>query len=120
MCNSNYYRYTSTFTPRIDVSEDDKKIYFEAELAGVDKSDVKVSIDGDNVLTIKGEKKSPFVDSKKIDCRNERLYGSFSRSFKLPNVAFTGKIEASMDSGILHVAIDKSEEETKEKTIDIN
>ena len=57
MCNTNYYRYTSTFTPRIDVSEDEKKIYFDAELAGVDKNDVKVSIDDVNVLTIKGEKK---------------------------------------------------------------
>jgi HSP20 family protein len=120
MCNTNYYRYTSTFTPRIDVSEDDKKIYFDAELAGVDKNDVKVSIDGENVLTIKGEKKNPTRESKKMDFCGERLYGSFSRSFKLPNVAYTGKIEARFDSGILHVAIDKSEEENKEREVNIN
>jgi HSP20 family protein len=108
------------FKPRVDITEDEKNFYFDVEVPGVKKDEVKVSVDEDNVLFIKGEKKFEKQDEAKICCRNERAYGEFERSFQLPDNVNSGKIEAKYENGILYLTIPKLEpEKPKEKTVEI-
>ena len=83
----------NVFTPRVDVTEDNDNLYVHAEIPGVDKKDIKVSVVGD-VLTISGEKKSEQRDENKNYYRIERTSGSFSRSFTLPAEIKVEKISA--------------------------
>ena len=95
------------FSPRTDVVEKDDRFELHINLPGTKKEDVKIEVDAD-VLTISGERK--FV--KEADNKYhtvESFYGSFSRSFTLPENADKEKIEASMNDGILKVYIFKSE-----------
>ena len=108
------------FKPRVDIIEDDKNIYFEAELAGVRKEDVKVSVNDENIMTIKGEKKFERKDEVKVCCRNERAYGNFTRAFQLPDNVDSEKIEAKYDSGVLTLTLPKIEPvKPKEQTVEI-
>lgn len=95
--------------PRVDIGEDDKNIYFEVELAGVDKKDVKVSVSEDNELSIKGMKKKNTFNDSYCRNRNERNFGEFSRSFQLPNSADRTKIDAKFDNGVLSLTVSKLE-----------
>ena len=106
--------------PRIDVSEDEKKYRFTAELPGVSEKDVEVTL-SDNVLTIKGEKK---VEAKKEaegkSIRLERSYGSFQRSFALPADIDHAKVDASFDKGVLTIGVAKNKEaKAKTKKIEV-
>jgi HSP20 family protein len=111
---------TSQFNPRIDISEDEKNIYVEAEVPGIRKEDLKISIQ-DNILTISGEKKHEFEDKKEKNYyRSERCYGSFQRSFTLPADINRDKTEANFEDGILKINIEKSQpKEEKARTIQI-
>lgn len=100
---------TSVFTPRVDVTEDNENLYVEADLPGVEKKDVKVSVVGD-VLTISGEKKKESRDENKNYYRLERTSGSFSRSFTLPAEIHADKIGAEFKEGVLKVTLPKTEE----------
>ena len=100
---------TSVFTPRVDVTEDNENLYVEADLPGVEKKDVKVSVVGD-VLTISGEKKKESRDENKNYYRLERTSGSFSRSFTLPAEIHGEKIGAEFKDGVLKVTLPKTEE----------
>lgn len=108
------------FVPGVDILEDKKNIYFEVEIAGVPKDDVKVSVNDDNILTIKGEKKFTRQDEVRTCCRNERRYGSFIRSFQLPEQADAGRIEAGYENGILKLTVPKMKSAEKAKEIEIN
>lgn len=95
------------FAPRVDISEDEKNIYLHAELPGIVKEDVKVSVNEDRLLTLKGEKKRNDKVENKNFVRVERNYGSFVRTFVLPeNVNFEA-IEAKFENGILEVSLPK-------------
>lgn len=110
---------SNVFTPRVDVTEDNENLYVLAEVPGVDKKDVKVSVVGD-VLTISGEKKTEQRDEKKNYYRIERSFGSFSRSFTLPAEISVDKINAEYKDGVLHVALPKTEEaKIVEKQIEV-
>jgi len=110
---------SNVFTPRVDVTEDNDNLYVTAEVPGVDKNDVKVSVVED-VLTVSGEKKTEQRDEKKNYYRIERNYGSFSRSFTLPAEISVDKIAAEYKDGVLHVTLPKTEEaKIVEKQIDI-
>lgn len=110
---------TSVFTPRVDVTEDNENLYVEADIPGVDKKDVKVSVVGD-VLTISGEKKKESRDENKNYYRLERTSGSFSRSFTLPSEIHTDKIGAEFKEGVLRITLPKTEEaKVVEKQIEI-
>ncbi len=110
----------SSFNPRIDISEDDNNIFIEAEIPGVKKGDINISLQ-DNILTIKGEKKSSKEETKeKSFYRSERSYGSFTRSFTLPAEVNPDKVEAKFEDGILNVTLAKIHPQPKkEKLIDI-
>ena len=110
-----------SFAPRVDIIEDDKHMYFQAELPGINKEDVKVTIAEDNVLYIKGEKK-PHEKNECEKCfvRVERNYGTFTRSFMLPNNINAESIKAKFENGVLDITLDKVEpEQPKEIKVDI-
>lgn len=93
---------------RVNIAEDEKNIYIEAELAGLKKEDVKVSIE-DNVLMIRGERKQENEEKKKNYHRVERVYGSFSRAFTLGENVDKENIEAKYEDGVLHLTLPKVE-----------
>ena len=107
------------FDPAIDIRENGDKFELSAELPGVDKKDVNISVN-DDVLTISGEKKKE-VKKEAAQCyRSERFFGKFERSFRLPDGVDQDEIEASYENGILHLDIPKTEEsKPKEKQIEI-
>lgn len=121
------------FAPRIDIAEDEKKVYLYAEIPGVDKKDVKVTINDENTLHIKGKKMRDDAFSKKAEddkekeeetvsfIRAERRFGEFSRSFVLPENINSDSIKATFKDGILTIELDKKEpEKPKEKEINID
>ena len=103
--------------PRVDIAERDKAFEITAELAGVPKEDIKVSLDN-NVLTISGERKSEVEDKKHH--RIERFYGSFSRSFSLPENVDESAIKAENKDGILKLTLPKAEVKEKQRQIEIH
>ncbi|MCD6254045.1 MAG: Hsp20/alpha crystallin family protein [Thermotogae bacterium] len=107
----------TSFLPDVDIYEDDNKIYVEVEVPGMNKEDVKVKIE-DNVLTIFGEKKQEKESKKHNYHVVERSYGTFQRSFALPDYVDTEKIKASYDKGVLKIEIPKKES-AKPKVIDV-
>ncbi len=114
------FEWSHSFNPRVDISEDEKNIFINAEIPGVKKDEIKISLQ-DNILTISGEKKSETEEKKdKNFYRSERIFGSFTRSFTLPDEINPDKVEAKFEDGILKVKIEKSEsKEVKERFIDI-
>ncbi|MFH1051830.1 MAG: Hsp20/alpha crystallin family protein [bacterium] len=109
------------FSPRIDITEDDKNLFVHAEIAGMGKSDVKVSINEERLLTLKGEKKKAERKEDVNFLRNERVFGEFERSFMLPDNVDVEKIHAKYDNGILELVIPKMEPpKPKEINVEIN
>ena len=110
---------SNSFSPRVDVNEDNENLYVIAEVPGVDKNDIKINLVGD-VLTITGEKKSEVIDEKKNYYRTERRYGTFTRSFTLPSEVVIDKISAEYKEGVLNITLPKTEEaKIVEKQIEI-
>ena len=88
------------------MNESDKEIVITAELAGVNKKDLEVTLSGD-MLTIKGEKKYEHEDTENDRHYVERHYGSFSRSIRLPFEMGDEQVDAKMKNGVLSVKIPK-------------
>jgi HSP20 family protein len=110
---------TSFAVPAVDIAETDKAYEITAELPGMDEKNIEVKF-ADGVLTIKGEKKDEKEEKKKDYYLSERSYGSFQRSFQVPEGVDTDKIEATFKKGILTVALPKSTEAQKAtKKIDV-
>ena len=103
--------------PALDVVEDDGSYIVSVELAGARRKDLTVECH-DNVLTIRGEKRSEREEKKEQRRWTERTYGSFSRSFSLPPDADPDRMEASFKDGVLTITIQKSEE-TKPRVVNI-
>lgn len=104
-----------TWSPRLDVSETDKAIEVVADLPGMDKKDINVSLDGD-LLTIKGEKKEEKETKDKHYHTIERRSGSFYRALRLPVAVENDKIEAVFKDGVLTLTIPKAKEAVKKAT----
>ena len=107
----------SEWTPLVDLAEDDKEYLIKAELPEVKKEDVKVTVEN-GVLTITGERKFEKEEENKKYHRIERAYGSFMRSFTLPQDAAGDKVNAEFKDGVLKVHLPKSAE-AKPKSIDV-
>jgi HSP20 family protein len=107
-----------SFSPRVDISEDERNVYIQAELPGVAKEDVKVTISEDRVLTIRGEKKQERKVEERNFLRVERTFGSFSRSFMLPENVKAEEIDAKFDNGVLTITIPKAEP-SKPKEVEV-
>ncbi|MBL8704021.1 MAG: Hsp20/alpha crystallin family protein [Rhodospirillales bacterium] len=93
--------------PRVNVSETDQAIELSVELPGIDEKDVELLVQ-DDVLTIRGEKKLEKEEKKKNYHVVERQYGSFQRSYELPEIVDSAKITAKFDKGVLAVTMPKS------------
>jgi HSP20 family protein len=98
----------SQWTPAVDIIEDDKEFVVKAELPEIKKEDVQVTVEN-GVLTIHGERKTEKDEKNKRYHRMERSYGSFTRSFSLPEGADTSKIRAEFKDGLLQIHMLKSE-----------
>jgi len=94
--------------PLVDISEDDKEYLITAELPEVKKGDVKVTMEN-GVLTITGERKFETEEKHRKWHRVERAYGSFARSFALPENGDAAKVNAEFRDGMLTVHVAKSE-----------
>ena len=98
---------TENWSPAVDISEDDNTIEIKADLPEVKKEDIDVSID-DGVLTISGERKSESKEKKGGVQHIERSYGSYSRSFTLPDNVEEKKISADCKDGVLTLTLPKT------------
>ena len=92
--------------PEVDISEADGSFILKAELPGMDMKDLEVEIDAD-VLTISGKKSESSEEKQNDVLHRERRFGSFHRSFKLPEGAVADKAEAAFENGVLTVTLPK-------------
>jgi len=106
-----------SFVPAVDVAEDDKKYIISVEVPGAGKDDVMLEVH-DNVLTIRGEKRSEREEKKQQTRYVERSYGAFSRSFTLPADSDADQVHAEFKNGVLTIEVPKSEA-AKPRTISI-
>jgi HSP20 family protein len=98
--------------PAVDVVESEKAYEITADLPGMDEKNIEVKV-ADGVLTIKGEKQEEKEEKKKDYYLQERSFGSFQRSFELPDSVDPDKIEASFKKGVLTVTLPKKPEAQK-------
>ncbi|NTV97605.1 MAG: Hsp20/alpha crystallin family protein [Chlorobiaceae bacterium] len=104
---------------KVDISEDEKAFYIDAELPGITKESISLNIEED-MLTVKAERKQDSEESRKNYHRIERSYGSFSRSFNLGEMIDQEHITADFDNGMLHVSLPKAVPVKKTKEISIS
>ena len=109
---------TRSWAPPVDIYETENDIILKAELPGVDPKDVEVRVE-DNTLYLKGERKFEKEVKEQNYHRVERSYGSFARSFSLPNSIDSDKVKAEYKDGLLTLTMPKREE-AKPKTIKID
>lgn len=105
------------WTPSVDISEDNKEYVIKAELPEVKKDDVKVMVQ-DGVLIIQGDRKQEKEEKGKKYHRIERTYGTFVRSFAVPDDADETKVMAEFKDGVLNVHLPKSEK-AKPRAIEV-
>lgn len=105
------------WTPRADVCEQPEEIVVRIDLPGIEEKDVAVSVEN-NVLTVSGERRTdrdePGAHYHRVEC----VYGSFSRSFNLPQTVDVDRIKAHFRNGVLQLSLPKREE-SKPRRIDV-
>jgi HSP20 family protein len=99
------------WSPLVDVMDKKDKIIAKAELPGVDKKDIKITL-SDNILSIRGERKEEKETKKEDYYCSERVQGSYSRTIALPVEVDSKKIKASFKNGVLEVILPKAEKVT--------
>jgi HSP20 family protein len=109
---------TRTWAPPVDIYETENDIVLTAELPGVDPKNVDVKVE-DSTLYLKGERKFEKEVKNENYHRVERSYGSFARSFSLPNSINSDKVKAEFKDGLLTLTLPKREE-SKPRTIKID
>jgi HSP20 family protein len=109
---------TRTWAPPVDIYEDGDNLVLKAELPGLSPEDVQIRVE-DNTLYLKGERKFEKEVKEQNYHRIERSYGTFTRTFSLPNSIDADKVAASFKDGVLTLTMPKKEE-AKPKTIKIN
>jgi HSP20 family protein len=105
------------WSPLVDITEDEKEYLIKAELPDMKKEDVRLTVEND-VVAISGERTFEKEEKGKKYHRVERAYGSFVRSFTLPEDADGSKVSADFKDGMLQVHLPKSQK-AKPKTIEI-
>ncbi|MDH4944693.1 Hsp20/alpha crystallin family protein [Sulfurimonas sp. C5] len=109
--------------PRTNIQDKEKQIIIEFDLAGVEKKDIKLSIDDHNVLNLEGKKEQKIEEKDKDGnyVRKEIFYGSFQKAIQLPENAQSEKLETNYKDGILTITIPKKPVKKPEvKVIPIN
>ena len=95
--------------PRTDIVDAKDKIVLKFDLAGVDKKNIKLSIDENKILTLEGEKKESKEEKSKEFVKKEIFYGSFKKAIQLPQNIDENKLQTKFENGILTVTIPKVE-----------
>lgn len=106
------------FTPAVDITEDEKSYAIHLAVPGVKKSDFKINLI-DGKLTVSGERKMEEKKEGKSYHSIETQYGSFSRSFFLPEDVLADQIEASYENGMLILTLPKREKKVAKATIEV-
>ena len=96
------------WSPAVDIVESTDAYTLTADLPGLTKDDINLTVE-EGVLTLTGERKSEYSESKEFGHRYERAYGKFSRSFQLASGVENGKIKAEFKNGLLKVELPKVE-----------
>jgi HSP20 family protein len=115
LCNAPFFAMkdevmnTTSFTPRVRISEDKDNFYLNLEMPGIPKEDVKISLE-DNTLSISGTKKHQNKTEESNLIMNEIFYGEFSRSFNLSDDIKKDSIDAEFKDGLLTISLPKKEE----------
>jgi HSP20 family protein len=109
---------TTSFAPPVDIYEDEHNITLKMEVPGIDEKDIDVRIEN-NALTVHGERAIEKEEKEENFRRVERQYGSFTRSFTLPNSVDPGQVSAHYDKGVLKINLAKTAE-AKPKQIKVN
>lgn len=97
------------WAPAVDIAETGDQLVIRADLAGVEKDDIDVRVE-DNTLILRGKKKRDKEFKEEQAYRVERTYGSFLRSFRLPETVDAARIAATMKNGVLEIRLPKAEE----------
>ena len=117
LMNQSFDRYSY---PKLNMSEEKDIYILKFELAGMDKSDIKLSVDENSILVLEGEKKAEIKEQNSTYFKEEFSYGKFKRAISLPKDANADKIETSYKDGILTIKIPKKEiKEPSSKVIEI-
>lgn len=109
---------TAAFVPPVDIYEDEHKIALKLEVPGMKENDLDIQLEN-NVLTVKGERKFEKEEKEENFHRIERRYGSFYRSFTIPNTVNPESVKASYDAGVLQIELQKRAE-AKPKQIKVS
>jgi HSP20 family protein len=109
---------SSSFSPAVDVYEDEHQVTLKIEVPGIDEKDIDVRVEN-NTLTVHGERKIEQEEKEENYRRVERQYGSFTRTFTLPTTVDTENVAATYDKGVLKIALPKKAE-AKPKQIKVN
>ncbi len=107
-----------SFVPPVDVYEDEHSIQLKMEVPGIEEKDIDIRLEN-NLLTVRGERKFEKETKEENYRRVERRYGSFSRSFTLPNTVSTDDVKADYEKGVLSISLSKRAE-AKPKQIKVN
>jgi HSP20 family protein len=108
-----------SFVPRVDIVETEKAYEIHVSVPGMNKDDFKLDLN-DNYLTVSGERKFTKEKNDKNFHSIETQYGTFSRSFGLPENVDAGNINAKYNNGILEITVPKDEKKTLKTTIKVN
>lgn len=100
---------SGSFIPAVDVYEDEHKLVLKVEAPGVKQEDFDINVEN-QTLTIKGERKFETDEKEENYHRIERRYGSFVRSFSLPQTVDTNAVQANYDAGVLNISLPKKAE----------
>jgi HSP20 family protein len=109
---------TSSFAPAVDVYEDEHQVTLKIEVPGIDEKDIDVQVEN-HTLTVHGERKIEKEEKEENYRRVERHYGTFTRTFTLPQTVDTESVSATYDKGVLNIALPKKAE-AKPKQIKVN
>lgn len=109
--------YYGAWAPAVDIFEKGDDLVIRAEIPGVDKDDVDITV-RNNSLTLRGERKREQEITEENSYRLERSYGNFVRSFTLPRTVDASRISARYSNGVLDIVLPKAEE-AKPKKIEI-
>jgi HSP20 family protein len=108
----------AAWAPAVDIYETESELVVTSDLPGINEKDIDVRVEN-NMLTVRGERKLEKTINEDNMLRVERAYGSFSRSFSLPNSVNTEAIKADYHDGVLTVKLPKREE-SKPKQVKVN
>ncbi|HKR25857.1 MAG TPA: Hsp20/alpha crystallin family protein [Acidobacteriaceae bacterium] len=107
--NSGDVMTTASFVPPVDIYEDEHKITLKLEVPGMKESDLDIQLEN-NTLTVKGERKFENEEKEENFHRIERRYGSFFRSFTIPNTVNPETVKANYETGVLRIELEKRAE----------